>query len=113
MKLLKVNILETVFHPAKAQSATLVGGGKRKQKKIQDIMLVSKPLKSKQQPEESGGQCSLTVIVANIFLVHEQSSFPPELKAEEPHNELYSTCTAFRPKIQFKMGLWGRESETN
>lgn len=54
-------------------------------------MLVSKPLKSKQQPEESGGQCSLTVIVANIFLVHERSSFPPELKAEEPHNELHST----------------------
>lgn len=33
----------------------------------------------------------MTVIVANVLLVHERSSFPPELKAEGPHNELYST----------------------
>lgn len=50
-------------------------------------MLLSKPLKSKQQPEESGRRCSLTVIVANILLV----CFLPELKVEGPHNELYST----------------------
>lgn len=50
-------------------------------------MLLSKPLKSKQQPEESGRQCSLTVMVANIFLV----CFLPELKVEGPRNELYST----------------------